>query len=93
MEELEIHPADATQKGIETGDEVRVFNQRGDVVLRARVSEAVQPGVLYSPKGTWLKTSPTGRTINVLLDADIRTDIIRGACCNETYVDISPADG
>jgi anaerobic selenocysteine-containing dehydrogenase len=88
LEEIEIHPDDATPRGLRDGDSVRVWNRLGEVVLRARISEAVRPGVLYSPKGTWLATSPTGMTVNALLDADIRTDIIDGACYNDTFVEV-----
>ena len=53
----------------------------------ARITDAVLPGVLYTPKGVWLSASPTGQTVNALLDADIRTDIEDGACCNEAFCD------
>ena len=55
----------------------------------------VRPGVLYTPKGVWLSASPTDQTVNALLDADIRTDIEDGACCNEAFCDVvrvAPAD-
>ena len=68
---------------------VKVWNGRGAVALQLRISDAVKPGVLYSPKGTWLKTSPTGATVNALIPADLRTDIERGACYNETFVDVA----
>ena len=50
--------------------------------------DAVRPGIFYSPKGTWFRSSPTGMTTNALIPTDIRTDIERGACYNETFVDI-----
>ncbi|MCP5155914.1 MAG: molybdopterin-dependent oxidoreductase [Ectothiorhodospiraceae bacterium] len=90
LEMVEIHPHDARPRGVADGDEVRVWNERGEVVLRARVTEAVAPGVVYSPKGTWLETSPTGQTINALLDADLRVDLVEGACYNDTFVDLAP---
>ena len=88
LEQIEIHPDDAARRSIAEGDEVRVFNALGEVVLRAALSRAVRPGVLYSPKGTWLNTSPTGQTVNALLDADLRTDIMDGACYNDTFVEL-----
>ncbi len=91
IEILEIHPDDADRKGIKTRDVVTVSNDLGAVTLQAIVSDAVQPGVLYSPKGTWFRTSATGRTVNALIPTDIRTDIERGACYNETFVDIALA--
>lgn len=88
-EEVEIHPKDAEARGVRTGDMLRVHNQRGETYLVARVSDAVLPGVLYTPKGTWFVHSRNGRTVNVLLDADIRTDIEAGACYNETFCDVA----
>ncbi len=60
------------------------------MVLKAKLTDAVAPGVLYSPKGTWLRTSDTGQTVNALIDADMKTDIVEGACYNETFVDLRP---
>jgi anaerobic selenocysteine-containing dehydrogenase len=68
---------------------VELKNDLGSVVLKAKITDAVAPGVLYSPKGTWLHTSETGQTVNALIDADMKTDIVDGACYNETFVDIN----
>ena len=89
LEDVEINPADAEPRGISDGDVLRVHNELGETHLMARVSDAVLPGVLYTPKGVWLSGSPTGQTINALLDADIRTDIEEGACCNEAFCDVA----
>ncbi|MEO7775490.1 MAG: formate dehydrogenase subunit alpha [Steroidobacteraceae bacterium] len=45
---FEIHPQDAEERGIETGDWVGVTSRAGDTVLRAVVSERMQPGVVYT---------------------------------------------
>ncbi|MET4807594.1 molybdopterin oxidoreductase family protein [Limibacillus sp. MBR-115] len=90
-ERIEINPADAAAKGISDGDLVRLWNTRGETLLIARVTDAVRPGVLYSPKGTWMAAGASGQTINALIPNDIRTDIERGACFNETFVDIARA--
>jgi anaerobic selenocysteine-containing dehydrogenase len=91
VEIVEIHPDDALEAGIENSALVRLENDKGSVTLKAQISTAMQRGVLYSPKGTWLQTSETGRTINSLISADLKTDIVGGACYNETFVDISVA--
>jgi len=91
VEMLELHPDDAETNRIKTGDMVTISNDLGAVTLRAMVSDAVRPGVFYSPKGTWFRTSATGMTVNALIPTDIRTDIERGACYNETFVDIALA--
>ncbi|MBI2799126.1 MAG: formate dehydrogenase subunit alpha [Gammaproteobacteria bacterium] len=45
---LEIHPHDAETRGVVEGDWVGVKSRAGETVLRARISEAVQPGVVYT---------------------------------------------
>ena len=45
---LVIHPKDATGKGIGDEDRVRLFSSRGEVTLRARLSDEVNPGILYT---------------------------------------------
>jgi formate dehydrogenase major subunit len=45
---LEIHPSDAEVRGIKDGDRVEVQSRKGATVLRARVTERVQPGVVYT---------------------------------------------
>jgi formate dehydrogenase alpha subunit len=46
---LEIHPADAEIHGIRHGDPVRVQSRRGEVVLRASVTEKTSVGVVFIP--------------------------------------------
>jgi anaerobic selenocysteine-containing dehydrogenase len=62
---LEINSGDARQRGIADGDSVRVFNRRGEIVLKARVDGAVQPGVVSARLG-WARTQAQRRNINVL---------------------------
>jgi formate dehydrogenase major subunit len=45
---LEIHPHDAEQRGIVEGDLVAVASRAGETVLRAVLTERVQPGVVYT---------------------------------------------
>ncbi len=62
---LEINSADAGSRGIRDGDWVRVFNDRGEVRLRAHVNGAVQPGVVAGLL-TWARFAPDGKSINAL---------------------------
>jgi anaerobic selenocysteine-containing dehydrogenase len=87
---VEINPLDAKMATIVDEALVELSNDKGSVVLKAKLTDAVAPGVLYSPKGTWLRTSDTGQTVNALIDADMKTDIVAGACYNETFVDLHP---
>ena len=45
---LEIHPFDAENRGVVDGDLVLLASRSGDVALRARISERMQPGVVYT---------------------------------------------
>ncbi|MEJ2619417.1 MAG: formate dehydrogenase subunit alpha [Candidatus Thiodiazotropha sp.] len=45
---LEIHPQDAEDRGIREGDWVGIQSRTGDTVLRASLTERVQPGVCYT---------------------------------------------
>ncbi|WP_119421719.1 formate dehydrogenase subunit alpha [Desertibaculum subflavum] len=45
---LEIHPHDAEQRGIRDGDLVQLASRVGALSLHARISERVQPGVVYT---------------------------------------------
>jgi anaerobic selenocysteine-containing dehydrogenase len=67
---VEIHPADASGRGIEYGDEVFLENGRGSVRLKAIVTDAVRPGVVVSPKGRWANLSG-GRNVNWLTSDDL----------------------
>jgi len=91
IEIIEMNPVDAHARGLATGDKVRVWNVRGQVILQLSITTATRPGVLYSPKGTWRNSSTTGFTVNALIPADIRTDIEAGACYNETFVEVDRA--
>lgn len=63
---LEMHPADAAARGIASGDRVRVFNDRGSLLLAASVDGVVPPGVVRIPSTRWPRRAPDGRNANVL---------------------------
>ncbi len=45
---LDIHPFDAESRGVQDGDLVALESRSGDIALRARISERMQPGVVYT---------------------------------------------
>lgn len=45
---LEIHPHDAETRGINNGDRVSLASRKGDITLRATITERVPPGVVYT---------------------------------------------
>ncbi len=83
---LEISRSDAEARGIQDGDTVRVFNQRGELHLRARVNGAVQPGVVAG-RLDWAKLSTAGKNINVLI-ADRVSDLGGGPVFYSALVEV-----
>jgi anaerobic selenocysteine-containing dehydrogenase len=76
-----IHPDDAAARGIQTGDSVRLFNQRGECRLEARVEPEVPTGVICVPSSRW------GQSVNVLT-SDRLTDIGGGPTFYSCLVDV-----
>ncbi len=62
--ELQMTPDDAGQRGIEDGVAIRIFNDRGSFLARARVGNFVRPGVVFAPSIWWNKHSPGGSNVN-----------------------------
>lgn len=65
MNSLEMSRVDADLRGIGTGDALRIFNDRGELRLRALVDGAVQPGVVAT-RLNWSKLMPDGIGVNAL---------------------------
>lgn len=82
---LLINPVDAEVRGINNGDEVRVFNDRGEIIIPARVTERIMPGVVDLPQGAWYSPDDQGVDMggcaNVLV-RDRRSP--GGAACHNT---------
>jgi anaerobic selenocysteine-containing dehydrogenase len=87
---LEMAVSDAQRRGIADGDRVRIFNQRGEIFLRALVDGSVAAGVVGARLG-WAKLSEGGRNIN-LLTSDRLTDLGGGATFYSTLVEVERAD-
>ena len=50
--EVWINPADASERGIQNGDTIRVFNDAGTITIKAKVTERIMPGVVAVYQGT-----------------------------------------
>jgi anaerobic selenocysteine-containing dehydrogenase len=89
--ELEISLADARARNIADGQQVRVFNDRGETCLVARVDGTVQPGTV-SARLNAPRFSPAGRNVNVLT-SDRLTDMGGGATFYATLVEVEALPG
>lgn len=65
-----MNPADAGSRKIKNGDLVKVWNNRGALIAKCRVTSKIMPGVIDIPQGAWYKPGSdgvdTGGNINVL---------------------------
>lgn len=74
-----INSVDAKARGIADDDEVYVFNDRGKMIIRAKVTEAIMPGVVDIPQGAWY--DPDSKRVD------------RGGCANILTKDaVSPGE-
>ena len=80
----EMSVADARRRGLRNGDMVRVFNSRGEVRGRVRVTARVRNGSLVFPNGIWMSE---GGGVNMLI-APSETDMGHGAAFHNTRVDM-----
>ena len=86
--QLDMNPADAETRGIDDGDEIRVFNSLGETHLTAKLTHLVRPGTVSMPKGVWRRHTRNGYTSNALAP-DSLSDLGGGACFNDARVEVS----
>ena len=87
---LEMHPDDAAQRDLADGQQVRVFNDLGEVFLPLKITDSVARGVLLSYKGAWMRTTTNGQTVSALAPTT-KADLSEGACYNDTRVAVAAA--
>jgi anaerobic dimethyl sulfoxide reductase subunit A len=76
---VSINTADADVRGINDGDMVRVFNDRGEMVIPARVTGRIMVGVVDIPQGAWYDPDENG--------------VDRGGCANILTKDVISPGG
>jgi anaerobic selenocysteine-containing dehydrogenase len=89
---LVIHPDDASARRIDDGEDVRIWNELGEVRCRAQVGTWIRPGTVVLPKGLWRRHTANGYTATALAPATL-TDIGGGACFNDARVQVERAGG
>ena len=83
--ELMLHPDDAAALGIADGDRIEIGNERGEVVLNAKLFDGVKRGVVIA-EGIWPNGShERGEGINVLTGSDAAAPY-GGAAFHDTKV-------
>lgn len=91
---LEMHASDAAARDIATGDDVEIWNDRGQIMLTARVGvngdAKVGPGVV-SARLDWQKLSRDGKNVNALT-SQVLTDFGGGATFYSTLVEVGKID-
>ena len=88
---LRIHPSDAAVRNIQSGQLVRVGNERGWCRLVAEVTDMVRPGVLATTTVWWPKFSPDQRNVN-WTTSDRLADLGGGSTFYTNLVTVEPAE-
>jgi anaerobic selenocysteine-containing dehydrogenase len=84
-----LHPADAERRGLRAEEGVELFNERGAVRMRLRISDEVAPGVVLVPGQRPAGEALSG-TVN-LLCGDRLSDLGEGATYQSTFLDVRRA--
>ncbi len=85
---VSLGPHDAAARKLESGDPVRVFNERAEVDCWLEVDDRLRPGVAAMPKGAWRKSSANGLTATALAPDHVNR-VAGGACFNDARVEIA----
>ncbi|CAN5306262.1 molybdopterin oxidoreductase family protein [soil metagenome] len=84
---VEIHAADAEARGLASGQMVRVFNDRGSYVCKAKVSTRARPGVVNGLGVWWRKLGAEGSNVNEVTHQQL-TDIGRAPSFYDCLVEV-----
>jgi anaerobic selenocysteine-containing dehydrogenase len=86
---LDIHPDDARARGVTDGELVRIFNDRGVMQARARVTDRARCGVVVGLSIWWKKLAPDGTNANELTSQRL-TDMGRAPTFYDCLVEVAP---
>jgi anaerobic selenocysteine-containing dehydrogenase len=87
---VELHPEDAIERGVVSGDHVSVRSERGEVRALCVVSDRVRRGVAWMPFGGFTDAAGRRQSVNVLTPEE-PTDWGGGSGFYDTFVEVSPA--
>jgi anaerobic selenocysteine-containing dehydrogenase len=72
---VHVHPDDARRLGVQTGADVRVRSEAGEIVLPAEVTDAVMCGVVSVPHG-WGHSAPGAHLATAAKHAGVNTNVL-----------------
>ena len=87
---LDMHPIDSAARAIADGDMVRIFNDRGSFVARARVTNKARPGLVVGLSVWWKKYASDGKNANELTSQHL-TDMGQAPTFYDTLVQVERA--
>ena len=85
---LEMHAADAAARGLQSGETVRVFNQRGVYRCRLEISRRARPGVVNGLGVWWRKLGLNGTNVNEVTSQKL-TDLGRAPTFYDCLVEVA----
>ncbi|MCE3264647.1 MAG: molybdopterin-dependent oxidoreductase [Pseudoduganella sp.] len=88
--QLDIHPDDAATRAINHGDMVRIFNDRGSFVCKARVTPKARQGLVVGLSIWWRKLAGDGKNANEVTSQRL-TDMGRAPTFYDTLVQVEKA--
>jgi anaerobic selenocysteine-containing dehydrogenase len=87
---VDLNPSDAAARGIVDGDEVRVFNDRGSMRARLRVTDRARTGLVVGLSIWWKKLAPDGCNANAVTSQAL-TDLGGSATFYDCLVEVERA--
>ena len=87
---LDMHPEDCAARGIAAGDMVRIFNDRGSFVAKARVTDKARRGLVVGLSVWWKKLASDGKNANEVTSQRL-TDMGRAPTFYDTLVEVEKA--
>ena len=87
---VDIHPADAERYGVEDGDDVTIRSRRGEITVRAQVTEDIKEGVIWTTPH--FAAASANRLTNNVLDERAKIPEYKAAAA-EIEVGVEPAGG
>jgi anaerobic selenocysteine-containing dehydrogenase len=87
---LDIHPDDAAQRGVQHGEMVRIYNDRGSFECKARVTDKARAGLVVGLSVWWKKLAGDGKNANEVTSQNL-TDMGRAPTFYDTLVQVEKA--